>query len=152
MFRPVQPDRRPLPKPAHARCDGVSRSRKTGSSAEVLRLAGYCWESEERRRFRNRNIGTSPMAGELIIGEMSTSQVAARLGISCLAVTKRASALGGRKIGHQWMFEATTVTLAAREREERINGSTNTHTESFIKADSDALGPDPKLEGARRRP
>lgn len=47
-----------------------------------------------------------------------TSDVAERLGVSDRAVTKRAVALGGRKVGHRWLYDRTTVAVAARQREE----------------------------------
>ncbi len=104
------------------RKQGRDLDERLDEAAEVLRLAGDRWESEERRRFRNRNLRTSQMDEELIMGDMATSQVADRLGISHRAVTKQAPVLGGRKVGHRWLFDGTTVALVAREREERCNG------------------------------
>ena len=87
-------------------------------AAEAFRLAGDRWHFEDRRRYRNRNLGTSLLDEEVILKEMRTSDVAERLGVSDRAVTKRAVALGGRKVGHRWLYDRTTVALAARQREE----------------------------------
>ena len=87
-------------------------------AAEAFRVAGDRWGDDERRRFRNRNLGTCSGDEDLIMGDMTTKQVAGHLRITDRAVTKQAVALGGRKIGHRWVFDGTTVALAARKREE----------------------------------
>ena len=100
------------------RKQGRDLDERLEEAADALRLAGERWDTEERRRFRNRNLRTPPDDEELILGEMSTSDVAKRLRISDRAVTKRAPALGAHKVGGRWLYDRTTVALAARQREE----------------------------------
>ena len=95
---------------------GAGLSPRIAAAQQAFTVAGDRHESQAR--FRRQNLGTAAPAPAVMVGDMTSTQVAARLGISPRAVTKRAHAFGGRKVAGRWAFAAADVEAEAIRREE----------------------------------
>lgn len=94
----------------------VALSPRIEAAYRAFRIAGDRHDAE--LRFRRRKLGTSEPVEAPMVGDMTSSQVAARLGVTTRAVTMRAHAYGGRKVAGRWFFDEVDVEDEALRREE----------------------------------
>ena len=86
------------------------------AAQQAFRLAGD--RQEKVLNFRLRKVGSAPASDCVMVGEMTAAQAAEMLNITPRAVTYRAVALGGRKVGGRWLFDAADIDHASRPRED----------------------------------